>query len=54
MNTRGFRIHLLCYRDNNYCQRSVVFDIDHLCEECHEQAAGISKGPPSSDPRDES
>ena len=22
-------------QSGNYCRRSVVYDVDHLCEECH-------------------
>ena len=31
-----------CQREDNHCRRSVVFDVDHLCEECHEQAPRVS------------
>jgi hypothetical protein len=25
-------------QSGNYCRRSVVYDVDHLCEECHTHA----------------
>jgi hypothetical protein len=28
-----------CARQDNHCRRSVIYDADHLCEECHKQAA---------------